>query len=134
MYGKQWGWTGKGTAYPGKLHERVLNRITRQADVQATVENLDLGDESTDPATLPKPVWPANCHGEAVIDADDTSAIICNYVIPVDDEPTTSSAPTTSVNSTSAPVVTLPPDPKKCNCKENGCIKESPACCDNSTC
>lgn len=134
LYGKQWGWTGKGTAYPGKLPERGITRMTRQTDVQATIENLDLGDESTDPATLPRPVWPANCHGEAVIDADDTSAIICDYVIPLDDESTSSSAPATFATSTSAPVATFSPDPKNCSCNEDGCTKESPACCADGTC
>ncbi|TGO73819.1 hypothetical protein BELL_0329g00110 [Botrytis elliptica] len=133
LYGKQWGWTGKGTAYPGRLPERGFNRMTRQTDIQATVENLDLGDESTDPATLPKPVWPANCHGEAVIDADDTSAIICDYIIPLGDESSSFSTPVASATSTSAPVITLPPDPKNCSCNEDGCTKESPACCDDGT-
>ncbi|TGO53071.1 hypothetical protein BCON_0130g00150 [Botryotinia convoluta] len=125
---------GKVTAYPGKLPERGFNRMTRQTDIQGTVENLDLGNESTDPATLPKLVWPANCHGEAVIDADDTSAIICDYVIPLDDESSSSSAPATSTTSTSAPVVTLPPYPKNCSCNKDGCTKELLACCDDGTC
>ncbi|TGO90572.1 hypothetical protein BPOR_0059g00150 [Botrytis porri] len=108
--------------------------MDRQTDVQATTENLDLGDESTDPATLPKPVWPENCHGEVVIDADDTSTIVCDYVIPLGDESSSSFAPPTSATSTSTPVVTLPPDPKNCNCNEDGCTKESPACCAGGTC
>ncbi|TVY41875.1 hypothetical protein LSUB1_G003086 [Lachnellula subtilissima] len=127
MYGKQWGWTGTGNAYPGKPLGRDVNLIVRQDDVQA--DTLDLGDEETDPATLPTPSWPSNCHGDLVIDASDASALVCDYV----DPPNEDSSTPTSTSSASA-VVTLPADPKNCNCNEDGCTPESPACCGNGTC
>jgi len=127
MYGSQWGWTGTGNAYPGRPLGRDLNLIVRQDDVQA--DTLDLGDEETDPATLPTPSWPSNCHGALVLDTSDASALVCDYV----DPPNEDSSTPTSTSSASA-VVTLPADPKNCNCNEDGCTPESPACCANGTC
>lgn len=122
MYGSQWGWTGTGDSYPKR--RRQLERDT--APVQA--DTLNLGDESTDPSTLPIASWPENCHGDLAIDTTDTSALVCDYIDPPNDDPTLSS-------SASVPLVTkLPPDPKNCNCNENGCTPESPECCYNGTC
>lgn len=132
MFGNQWGWTGDGSAYPKKKRqlERDVDHIARQDAVQA--DTLDLGDESTDPSTLPTATWPANCHGDLAIDTDDASALVCDYVDPPNDD---STSPTPAPTSTSTPpVVTLPPDPKNCNCNEDGCTADSPACCANGTC
>lgn len=83
MYGKQWGWTGNGNAYPGKpIGERELD--ARQDD--ADTFDLDDGEFDTDPATLPLPSMPSNCHGDVAIDAEDASALVCDYVNPPNDD------------------------------------------------
>ena len=102
MYGSQWGWTGSGDSYPKRRRRTERNTVPIQADT------LDLGDESTDPSTLPIASWPENCHGDLAIDTADTSALVCDYIDP--------------------------PDPNNCNCNENGCTPESPTCCYNGTC
>jgi hypothetical protein len=134
MYGSQWGWTGNGNSYPKRKRqlEPDIDHIARQAAVQA--DTLDLGDESTDPSTLPTASWPANCHGNLAIDTADASALVCDYADPPNDDPASSSSAPAPTSSAPPPVVTLPPDPKNCNCNEDGCTPESPSCCGNGTC
>jgi hypothetical protein len=130
LYGNRWGWNGNGNAFQFKKRQlgESKQHPAKQAPVQA--DTLDVGGETTDPTTLPPAKWPANCHGELPIDTIDTSALVCDYVIPPDDEPT----PTTTAPPSPPPVVTLSPDPKNCNCNESGCAPESPSCCANGTC
>ncbi|KAH7364002.1 hypothetical protein BKA65DRAFT_532662 [Rhexocercosporidium sp. MPI-PUGE-AT-0058] len=122
LYGSQWGWTSTGNSYPRRRkrqHERDTSPV--QADA------LDLGDESTDPSTLPVASWPENCHGDLAIDTTDTAALLCDYSSPPNNDPALSS-------SAAVPVASLPSNLKSCNCDENGCTAESPACCYNGTC
>ncbi|PVH70827.1 hypothetical protein DL98DRAFT_597489 [Cadophora sp. DSE1049] len=121
MYGSQWGWTGTGNSYPRRRRQLERNTTPVQANT------LDLGDESTDPSTLPAASWPENCHGDLAIDTTNTAALVCDYIDPPIDDPALSS-------SAAAPVATLPPDPENCNCNESGCTPESPTCCYNGTC
>ncbi|CZT46971.1 uncharacterized protein RSE6_07486 [Rhynchosporium secalis] len=136
MYGAHWGWTGNGNSYPNRKRrlERRTNQITKRV----------LTDEGplTNPSTLSPATWPANCHGELAIDTVDTSAFVCDYVIPpFEDDPTSipdpepyMQYPESTVPAPALPVVTLPSDPKNCNCNESGCTRESPSCCANGTC
>ncbi|XMA18508.1 hypothetical protein WAI453_011299 [Rhynchosporium graminicola] len=130
------GWTGNGNSYPNRKRrlEHRTNQITRRV----------LTDESplTNPSTLSPATWPANCHGELAIDTADTSVLVCDYVIPpFEDYPTSipdpepyMPYPEPTVPAPALPVVTLPSDPKNCNCDESGCTRESSSCCANGTC
>ncbi|EPE33194.1 Metalloproteases (zincins), catalytic [Glarea lozoyensis ATCC 20868] len=130
LYGARWGWNGNGNAFQLKKIQlaEIKDAIVEQAPVQA--DTLDVGGETPDPATLPPAKWPADCHGDLLIDTIDTSALVCDYVVPPDDEP----APTTTASPSPLPVVKLPPDPKNCSCNESGCTPASPDCCADGTC
>ncbi|KAM3088300.1 hypothetical protein ACMFMG_002354 [Clarireedia jacksonii] len=73
---------------------------------------------------------------EADVQADTVILDLGDESVPVTTSAaaTTSNPATTSAPPPPSPVVTLPPDPKNCNCNESGCTKESPSCCAKGTC
>ncbi len=72
------------TASPNAATQQLKTFATDNAESAAAIQanTLDLGDESTNPSTLPAAIWPASCHGDLVIDTADTSTLVCDYVDP----------------------------------------------------